>query len=105
MADEKNVGGMLLAFIAGTVVGGAFALLFAPSSGTETRQKIKATSLDTKDRALEKVESVRSEATQLVERGKDKAAGVKSKVQAAVEAGKEAYTEKKSELTDESADE
>jgi len=40
-----------------------------------------------------------------VERGKEKVAGVKSQIQAAVEAGKEAYTQKKSELTSESAEE
>ncbi len=101
MADDKNVGGMLLAFLAGSVVGAALGLLFAPSSGAESRQKVRAKSLEVRDKALEKVETVKSEATQLVERGKEKVAGVKSQIQAAVDAGKEAYTQKKSDLTSE----
>ena len=101
MAEEKNVGGMLIAFLAGSVVGAAMALLFAPISGAETRKKIKSASIDTKERALEKVETVKSEASRLAERGKEKVTGVKSQVQAAVEAGKEAYTEKKSEVAEE----
>ena len=101
MAEEKNVGGMLIAFLAGSVVGAALALLFAPISGAETRKKIKSASIDTKERALEKVETIKSEASRLAERGKEKVTGVKSQVQAAVEAGKEAYTEKKSEVAEE----
>jgi gas vesicle protein len=101
MAEEKNVGGMLVAFLAGSVVGAALALLFAPISGAETRQKIKAASVDTKEKALEKVEAVKSEASRLAERGKEKVTGVKSQVQAAVEAGKEAYTQKKGEVAKE----
>lgn len=102
MADDKNVGGILLAFLAGSAVGAALGLLFAPSSGAESRQKIKAKSLEAKDIALEKVETAKSEAAQLVERGKEKVTGVKSQVQAAVEAGKGAYKQKKSDLTPES---
>ncbi len=102
MAEEKHVGGMLVAFLAGSVVGAALALLFAPISGAETRQKIKSASIDVKDKALEKVDAAKSEASRLVERGKEKVAGVKSQVQAAMEAGKEAYTQKKSEVAKES---
>lgn len=119
MADEKNIGGILLAFLAGTAVGGALALLFAPSSGAETRRKIKATSLETKEKAMGKVEDVKSEAAEIVgrgkekvagvkleaaevvERGKEKVAGVKSQIHAAMEAGKGAYTRKKGELVPE----
>ena len=102
MDDGRNMGGILLAFLAGGVVGTILGIMLAPSSGEETRRKIKATSLEAKDKAMEKVESVKSEATELVERGKEKAAGVKTQIQAAVDAGKEAYTQKKSELMPES---
>ena len=101
MENGKNVGGVVLAFLAGGAVGAVVGLLLAPSSGAETRQKIKTTSLDAKDKALEKVETVKSEAAELVERGKEKVTGVKSQVQSAVEAGKDAYTQKKSKLSSE----
>ena len=102
MEDGKNVGGILLAFLAGGVAGAVVGLLLAPSSGAETRQKIKATSLDTRDRAIEKVDVVKSETAGLVERGKDKVTGVKSQIQSAVEAGKDAYTQRRSKLSPES---
>ena len=102
MDDGKNIGGILLAFLAGGIVGTVLGIMLAPSSGEETRRKIRATSLEARDKALEKVEAVKSEATELIERGKEKASGVKSQVQAAVDAGKEAYTQKKSELMPES---
>jgi gas vesicle protein len=102
MENGKNAGGILLAFIAGSAIGAVAALLLAPSSGAETRRKIKTTSLDTKDKALEKVDAVKSEASNLIERGKEKVADVKSQVQSAVEAGKEAYSETRNKLTSES---
>lgn len=105
MENGRNVGGVLLAFLAGGAVGAVLGLLLAPSSGAETRQKIKATSLDVRDKALEKVETVKTEAADVVERGREKVEGVKSQLQSAVEAGKEAYTQSKSKLSSESEDE
>ena len=116
MEDGKNVGGILLAFLAGSVVGTVLGIMLAPSSGSETRRKIKETSLEAKDKAMEKalgakdkamekVEYVKSEATEIVERGKEKATGIKSQIQAAVDAGKEAYSQKKSDLMPESEEE
>lgn len=110
MDNGKHVGGMLLAFLAGGVLGAAAGLLLAPSSGAETRRKIKSTSLDArdkamervetaKDKAMEKVETAKSEAAGLVERGKGKVAGVKTQIQSAVEAGKDAYSRKKENMT------
>jgi len=101
MDEKKNVGGILIAFLAGTVLGAAAGLLLAPSSGSDTRNKIKASSLDVKDKALEKVESVKAETSSLMERGKEKVAGVKSQIHSAVEAGKGAYSKKKGELVEE----
>jgi len=105
MSDEKNVGKIVLSFFLGGVVGAALGLLFAPSSGADTRRKIKAASLDAKDKTLEKFDSVKSEISHLIDRSKEKVEGVKSQVHAAVEAGKEAYKEKKGELTTEKEDE
>ena len=105
MDNGKNVGGVILAFIAGGAIGAALGLLLAPSSGADTRRKIKSTSLDARDKTMDRVESVKSEATNLVERGKEKVADVKTQVQSAVEAGKEAYSRRKDDLISESEDE
>lgn len=39
MADEDN-GGRLLWFVAGTAIGAAIAILYAPAAGEETRRKL-----------------------------------------------------------------
>lgn len=101
MADRNDVGKMLLAFLAGGAVGALVGILLAPSSGVETRQKIKDASISAKDKAKEKMDSVKIGTVNLFSRGKEKAADVKSQIQAAVEAGKEAYKQKKSEMTSE----
>jgi len=101
MADRNDVGKMLLAFLAGGAVGALVGILLAPSSGAETRQKIKDASIGAKDKAKEKMDSVKIGTVNLFSRGKEKAVDVKSQIQAAVEAGKEAYKQKKGELTPE----
>ena len=105
MDDGQSVGGVFLAFLAGTAVGAALGLILAPSSGAETRRRVKAASVDAKDKAMEKVESVRSDAVEMIDRGREKVADVKSQIETAVDAGKEAYTRKKDELTPKPADE
>lgn len=99
MSDEKNIGKIVLSFFLGGLVGAAMGVLFAPLSGSETRKKIKSTSIDAKDKALEKLEAAKTGASHLLEQGKEKITGVKSQVHAAVEAGKEAYKGKKEDLT------
>ena len=41
MSDNRNAFGSFVAFLAGTVVGAGLALLYAPQSGKETRQKLR----------------------------------------------------------------
>jgi gas vesicle protein len=49
-------GTVLLAFVAGAAVGAAVALLFAPSSGTETRAYVNRRARDARDRAVQAAE-------------------------------------------------
>lgn len=102
MSDRRDLGKMLLAFLAGGAVGALLGILLAPASGEETRKKIKDASLAAKDKAKEKLETVKIETVNLFARGKEKVEDVKSQIQAAVEAGKEAYRQKKQELQSES---
>ncbi len=100
MADRHDIGKMLVAFLAGGAVGALVGILLAPSSGAETRQKIKEASAAAKDKAVEKAEAVKIGTVNLFSRGKEKVEDVKAQIQAAVDAGKEAYKQKKSELTE-----
>jgi gas vesicle protein len=55
MSNQQGIGagGVLFAFMAGTVVGAAVALLFAPATGEETREYLSQRARESRDRAAE----------------------------------------------------
>lgn len=55
MANRDGIGsgGLLLAFVAGAVVGAAAALLFAPAAGDETREYLSRRAREGRDRATD----------------------------------------------------
>jgi gas vesicle protein len=55
MANQEGngSGGLLLAFVAGAAVGAAFALLYAPAAGEETREFLGQRAREGRDRAAE----------------------------------------------------
>ncbi len=80
--EEKDygTGSLVASFLLGGIVGAGIAILLAPQSGRETREKIKEYADSVKVKAAESVQKVKSV---LEEK--------KSVLSAAVEAGKEAY--------------
>jgi gas vesicle protein len=96
MRDEGySSGSVLLSFLLGGVVGAGLALLFAPQSGSETRQKIKDLTDDVKDKTTEYVKQAKEKAASVVEDGREYYDEKKSILKSAVEAGKEAYEKEK----------
>ena len=96
MKDEGySSGSVLLSFLLGGVVGAGLALLFAPQSGRETRQKIKDLTDDVREKSAEYVNQAKEKATSLVEEGKGYYDEKKSILKSAVDAGKEAYEKEK----------
>ena len=71
---------MVFAFFTGFMAGAVISLLYAPSSGKETRQKIRDTSIDAKNRTVElahqAASSAREGAQTLVEQGKESVHGI-----------------------------
>jgi gas vesicle protein len=53
MANNDNGASILVAFIAGAAVGAAVALLFAPTTGNETREFISQRAREGRERAAE----------------------------------------------------
>ena len=88
----------ILAFFIGGLVGAGVALLLAPQSGKEIRQKIKELADDAKEKASKYAEEVKSKVTSTVEKGKGLVEEKKSLITTAVEAGKEAYVKEKEKL-------
>ena len=71
---------IVFAFFTGFMAGAVVSLLYAPNSGKETRQKIRDTSIDAKNRTVELAQqaasSAREGAQTLVEQGKESIHGI-----------------------------
>ncbi len=79
--DGQNNGlTIVFAFFTGFMAGAVVSLLYAPSSGKETRQKIRDTSVDAKNRTVElahqAADSARQGAQTIVEQGKESVHGI-----------------------------
>ena len=103
MRDEcgYGAGSILLSFLLGGLVGAGFALLLAPQSGHETRQKIKDLSEDVKEKAMGYVGDIKEKVTGSIDKGKEIYEEKKSIITTAIEAGKEAYEKEKERLSKE----
>jgi len=94
MSDERsNAGGILLAFLAGGLIGAGLALLYAPSSGREMREKIGGMAGDLKDKAGQVTGEMKQKVENFVEEER-------SVLKAAYDAGREAMNREKSRFAD-----
>lgn len=114
--DGRNNGlTMIFAFFTGFLTGAVLSLLYAPAPGKETRQKIRDTSIQAKDKTLEIAqqasETARDNVQQIVDQGKENVQGLvevgkerikdaTNQVKSAVETGKKASSEVRSKITE-----
>ena len=77
----------------GAAAGVAVAVLFAPRSGSDTREYLRSKAEDGTDFVRARASDVRDAAAQVVERGKKAARYQTENVTAAVNAGVDAYRE------------
>jgi gas vesicle protein len=100
MSCEQNDGGMstLLAFLLGGAVGGVLGLLYAPSSGEETRRRIKFYAEEAADKVVEKVQKAREEADVLCVKVREEISEQKEKLMSALDAGRQAFREEQESL-------
>jgi gas vesicle protein len=102
MKDEGySSGSLFLSFLLGGVVGAGLALLLAPQSGKETREKIRDVADDIKEKTTGYIDDAKKKAMSFVDEGKEFYEGKKSLVKSAVDAGKEAYEKEKERLSKE----
>jgi gas vesicle protein len=86
-------------FILGGLVGTGAALLFAPSSGKESREKISGYAADMKGRAQCYAMRGRDRVTGTAKKTREYFAERKSLISASFDAGKKAYVAEKKRLT------
>jgi gas vesicle protein len=75
MAHENDgmAKGLIVAFVAGSVVGAVLALLYAPTSGKELRKDLKEKTDELAEKGDEYIASAREKASEIVNDGKKKA--------------------------------
>jgi gas vesicle protein len=107
MREENGFGSgsILMSFLLGGLVGAGLALLFAPKSGSDTRQMIKDFAGDVKDKTQHYVEDVKGKVSSGIDKGKGLYQEKKSMISSAFEAGKDAYTKEKEKMSKETPEE
>lgn len=92
MHSERCSGGSFVAgILVGGLVGAGIALLFAPRSGAETRQRIREMGEDLKDTASDYVHKAGDSIHGAYDRSREYVSEHKSAITTAVEAGVDAY--------------
>jgi gas vesicle protein len=86
--DKSGAGGILLAFLAGGLVGAGLALLYAPASGRETREKIGGLAEDLKKKTEQFTGDMKQKVEGFVEEER-------SVLKAAYDAGRDAMAREK----------
>jgi gas vesicle protein len=107
MREEHGfgAGSVLMSFILGGIVGAGIAILFAPKSGSDTRQIIKEFAGDVKDKAQNCATEMKGKVSTGIDKGKGLFEEKKSMISSAFDAGKEAYIKEKDKLSVDSPEE
>src|SRR6266498_520720 len=69
--NENGAAALLIAFVAGAVVGAAVALLYAPASGDETREYLGQRAREGRERARQNVSTAFDKAREQYERARE----------------------------------
>ncbi len=91
MSDRD--GSSLVWFLAGLGVGAAVGLLYAPQSGSETREALRARAEEGRDYMKSRAREAGTQASEWVDKGRDVVSQQKDQFKAAYEAGRQAYQE------------
>jgi len=89
MADRESNG--LLWFLAGLGIGAAVGILYAPRSGSETREALRARAEEGREYIRNRARQARDQAGEWVDKGRDVISQQKEQFRSAYEAGRQAY--------------
>ena len=106
MANEDRgmgAGSVFMTFVAGAALGAGLALLLAPRSGKETREKLRELADDAVDRIKETARNAQERVMSVYDEGRDQVLEKKSMITSAIEAGKAAMEQEKERFRKEKA--
>jgi gas vesicle protein len=95
--SDRDGGSSFVWFLAGLGLGALAGVLYAPRSGSETRDVLRARAEEGRDYVRGRAQEARSQANDWVDRGRDVVNQQKEQFRAAYEAGRQAYHEATSE--------
>lgn len=93
MSDRDGSGSSIGWFLMGLGVGAVAGILYAPRSGNETREVLRARAEEGRDYVKNRAREAREQATQWADKGRDVVSQQKEQFRAAYEAGRQAYKE------------
>ena len=91
MSDRD--GNSFVWFLAGLGLGALAGVLYAPRSGAETREQLRARAEESKEYVRNRAREAREQAQQWADLGRDAVTQQKEQFRAAYEAGRQAYQE------------
>src|ERR1700720_373742 len=97
MSDNNS--NSFLWFLAGLGVGAVAGILYAPRSGNETREVLRARAEEGREYVKNRAREAREQASQWADKGRDVVTQQKEQFRAAYEAGRQAYHEATAETT------
>jgi gas vesicle protein len=96
---SENNGSSFGWFLAGVGLGALVGVLYAPRSGSETRDVLRARAEEGRDYVRTRAREARGQASDWVDRGRDVVNQQKDQFRAAYEAGRQAYQEATTETS------
>ena|SRR5271166_3092903 len=91
--SDKDGGNSFLWFLAGLGFGAIAGVLYAPRSGSETREAIRSRADESREFVRERARQAREQATGWADRGREVLSQQKEQFRSAYEAGRQAYQE------------
>jgi gas vesicle protein len=91
--SDNNSSNSFVWFLAGLGLGAVVGVLYAPRSGSETRDALRARAEEGRDYMRSRAREAREQASEWVDRGRDVVNQQKDQFRAAYEAGRQAYQE------------
>lgn len=90
---SENNSNSFLWFLAGLGIGAVAGVLYAPRSGDETRQALRARAEDSREFVRDRARQAREQASTWADRGREVLNQQKEQFRSAYEAGRQAYQE------------
>ena len=91
--SDRDSGSGILWFLAGLGIGAAVGILYAPQSGSETREALRAKAEEGKEYMRARAREARQQAEEWADRGREVLNQQKEQFRSAYEAGRQAYQE------------